>query len=242
MPSRAPMRLVARQAMDFGGRSGLSALISPPSWRAKTQSSAIRARILRRPLEGIANCTVIQGHARFLSPTAVQVGDEVLEAERFFVDVGGRAILPDFPGRDQVRTLTNTTLLDSIACPSVSSSLAELCRTRVRHGFFRRLARGITVVKGGAPRVARGRGSLGRDPRNPRGEGHRDPADSSASNSNRASADIAVGVKCMSGEPEVLGFACPARGSAAPEHGRSRARGRGREGRRARLCRRRRDS
>ena len=61
-------------------------------------------------LQGMANCTVIRGHARFLSPTTVAVGDDVLEAERFFINVGARAIIPDFPGRDQVRTLTNTTL------------------------------------------------------------------------------------------------------------------------------------
>ncbi len=49
-------------------------------------------------LEGMANCTVIRGHARFLSPTTIQVGDDVLEAESFFINVGGRAVIPDFPG------------------------------------------------------------------------------------------------------------------------------------------------
>ena len=51
----------------------------------------------------MANCTLIEGHARFLSPTTIQVGDDVLEAERFFINVGGRAIMPDLPGVDQVQ-------------------------------------------------------------------------------------------------------------------------------------------
>ena len=48
-------------------------------------------------LKGMANCTVVEGHARFLSPTAVRVGDDVLEGTRFFINVGCRADAPDFP-------------------------------------------------------------------------------------------------------------------------------------------------
>src|SRR5215831_12951355 len=44
-------------------------------------------------LEGMANCTIVRGHARFLSPTTVAVGKDVLEAERFFINVGARAII-----------------------------------------------------------------------------------------------------------------------------------------------------
>jgi len=59
-------------------------------------------------LNGLANCTLIEGQARFLSQTTVEVGPDTLEAERIFINVGCRAIAPDFPGSDQVRTLTNS--------------------------------------------------------------------------------------------------------------------------------------
>ncbi len=54
-------------------------------------------------LRGMANCTLIEGQARFVSPAAVRVGDDTIEAERFFINVGCRAVRPDFPGIDQVK-------------------------------------------------------------------------------------------------------------------------------------------
>ena len=46
------------------------------------------------PSEERAECTVYQGHGRFVSPREVQVGDEVLGAEKIFINVGGRASRP----------------------------------------------------------------------------------------------------------------------------------------------------
>ena len=46
----------------------------------------------------------INGHARFLSPREVQVGDDVLTADRIFINTGGRALVPDMPGVDKVDT------------------------------------------------------------------------------------------------------------------------------------------
>jgi pyruvate/2-oxoglutarate dehydrogenase complex dihydrolipoamide dehydrogenase (E3) component len=49
-------------------------------------------------LRGMANCTVYQGHARFESPKEVSVGAERLTADRIFINVGGRAVVPQMPG------------------------------------------------------------------------------------------------------------------------------------------------
>ena len=40
------------------------------------------------------NCTVIQGHARFQSSNTVVVNDEVLQADKIYINVGGRALFP----------------------------------------------------------------------------------------------------------------------------------------------------
>src|SRR5690242_21942013 len=37
-------------------------------------------------LEGMANCTLIRGHARFTDPHTVRVGDQVLQADRIFLN------------------------------------------------------------------------------------------------------------------------------------------------------------
>ena len=52
---------------------------------------------LRSWLEGMKGCTVVDGHARFVSPHAVEVAGETLEAEHVFINVGARAAIPDFP-------------------------------------------------------------------------------------------------------------------------------------------------
>ena len=52
----------------------------------------------------MTGCTVFQGHARFESPTIVRVGDEQLTAPRIFINVGGRAGVPDMPGVDACPT------------------------------------------------------------------------------------------------------------------------------------------
>jgi pyruvate/2-oxoglutarate dehydrogenase complex dihydrolipoamide dehydrogenase (E3) component len=62
-------------------------------------------------LRGLANCTVMQGHARFTSSSSVVVNDETLEADRIYINVGGRATIPDFPGIHDVPFLTNSSMM-----------------------------------------------------------------------------------------------------------------------------------
>jgi pyruvate/2-oxoglutarate dehydrogenase complex dihydrolipoamide dehydrogenase (E3) component len=63
-------------------------------------------------LRGMENCTVYTGHARFESAHEVRVGDEVLEADQIFLNVGGRAVIPALPGIDKVKYLDNVSLLE----------------------------------------------------------------------------------------------------------------------------------
>jgi pyruvate/2-oxoglutarate dehydrogenase complex dihydrolipoamide dehydrogenase (E3) component len=63
-------------------------------------------------LRGLEHCTVIQGHARFESSHSVAVNDEVLQADKIFINVGGRATVPAFPGIHDVAFLTNSAMVD----------------------------------------------------------------------------------------------------------------------------------
>jgi pyruvate/2-oxoglutarate dehydrogenase complex dihydrolipoamide dehydrogenase (E3) component len=63
-------------------------------------------------MKGLENGTVYEGHARFESAHEVRVGDEVLSAPEIFINVGGRAIVPEMPGIDEAAYLTNSTILD----------------------------------------------------------------------------------------------------------------------------------
>src|SRR5262245_46315508 len=63
-------------------------------------------------LKGTENLTVFEGHARFASAHQIRVGNELLEADKIFINVGGRASTPPMPGLDQVRYLNNSTMMD----------------------------------------------------------------------------------------------------------------------------------
>jgi pyruvate/2-oxoglutarate dehydrogenase complex dihydrolipoamide dehydrogenase (E3) component len=62
-------------------------------------------------LKGMQNCTVYQGHARLESPKEVRVGSELLTADRIFINVGGRAVVPSMPGVNEIPYLNNSSMM-----------------------------------------------------------------------------------------------------------------------------------
>jgi pyruvate/2-oxoglutarate dehydrogenase complex dihydrolipoamide dehydrogenase (E3) component len=61
---------------------------------------------------GMRNVTLIRGQARFTGPRALEVGGRALRADRVFLNVGGRALVPDIPGVKDVPFLINSTMMD----------------------------------------------------------------------------------------------------------------------------------
>ena len=78
--------------------------------RADTVSTNARTGV-EKWLRGMDRLTVIEGHARFEGPGVVRVGESLLKAPRIFINVGGRANVPDMPGVGTVDYLTNTSIL-----------------------------------------------------------------------------------------------------------------------------------
>jgi pyruvate/2-oxoglutarate dehydrogenase complex dihydrolipoamide dehydrogenase (E3) component len=82
--------------------------------RAKARADAVSTdsrRGIESSLRETNRCTVLQGHARFVSRDTVQVDDETLRAERIFVNVGGRARVSAIGGIGDVTYLTNSSIL-----------------------------------------------------------------------------------------------------------------------------------
>lgn len=61
-------------------------------------------------LKNTENLTVFEGHARFEGPNTVSVGDQLLKAGQIFINVGGRAVVPE--GFKDVKYLTNSTIMN----------------------------------------------------------------------------------------------------------------------------------
>lgn len=147
---------VARRAADFG------VLIDGPvridMRKVKSRADAVIADArgnLSRWLGGMERLTLVEGHARFLGPDTLAVGDETLTAPRIFLNVGGRAMLPDMPGSDDVELLTSTSIL---ALDEVPRHLVVIGGSYIGLEYaqmYRRFGAEVTVVERGPRLVAR---------------------------------------------------------------------------------------
>ena len=104
---------LARRAADYGVMIDSPVRVDMQRVKArKDQVADTASSNVEKWLKGTPNLTVIEGHARFESPKSVSVNGETIEANEFFINVGGRALVPAMPGLDQVNYLTNSTIMD----------------------------------------------------------------------------------------------------------------------------------
>jgi pyruvate/2-oxoglutarate dehydrogenase complex dihydrolipoamide dehydrogenase (E3) component len=90
---------------------------------------------------------LIHGHARFVSPHAVAIDGRTLEAERIFIDVGARPLVPDLAGVNDVSYLDSTSMLELNFAPEhlvvVGGSYVGLEFAQM----FRRFGSRVTIVE-----------------------------------------------------------------------------------------------
>ena len=91
---------LARRAAEFGVNTGGSVSVDMKRVKARKDEISGKSRTgVESWLKGMENCTVYEGHARFESAREVSVGDDRLTADKIFINVGGRARVPELPGR-----------------------------------------------------------------------------------------------------------------------------------------------
>lgn len=88
----------------------------------KVDMRAVKARkdgIVAQSNQGVTNwmktmdtLTVYEGHGRLESANTVRVNGELLEAGKIILNVGGRALVPEMPGLDEVDYFTNSNIMD----------------------------------------------------------------------------------------------------------------------------------
>jgi pyruvate/2-oxoglutarate dehydrogenase complex dihydrolipoamide dehydrogenase (E3) component len=110
---------------------------------------------IERSLKSLEGCTVYEGHARFVELKAVKVGDQVLRADKIFINVGGRAVVPPIPGLDQVPYLTNSSMMEVDFLPRhlivVGGSYVGLEFAQI----YRRFGSEVTVIELGSRLITR---------------------------------------------------------------------------------------
>jgi pyruvate/2-oxoglutarate dehydrogenase complex dihydrolipoamide dehydrogenase (E3) component len=198
---------LARRAADYGVMLDAPPRIDMARVKARADTVTANARAgVERWLRGMPGCTVIKGHARFVAPDTVSVGEERLSAPRIFINVGGRAVVPSLPGVDQVTYLTNTSLLALDRLPEhlivVGGSYIGLEFAQV----YRRFGAAVTIVEMQQRLVPREDEDVSRAIREIiEGEGIAVRTGAECIRLAPRAEGIAVDVDCTEGDPEIVG-------------------------------------
>ena len=144
---------MARRGADYGFDIAGEVKVDMKRVKArKDYVAGLSNRGVERSLKDLENCSVYEGHARFVSPREVEVGAGKLGSDRIFINVGGRAAVPEIPGLDEADYLTNSSMMDVDFLPR---HLLVLGGSYVGLEFgqmYRRFGSEVTIVEIG-PRV-----------------------------------------------------------------------------------------
>src|ERR1051325_1042151 len=198
---------VARRGAEYG--FDVNGDLHVDMKRVKARKDEISGRSnkgVEEKLRGLKNCTVIEGHALFQSSSTVVVNDDVLEADKIFINVGGRASVPSLKGINDVPFLTNSSMMGIDLLPEhlviVGGSYVGLEFAQM----YRRFGSEVTIVEM-APRL------IGREDEDVsaavrdilEAEGIRVRLNAKCISLANHDGRIAVGVQCDEDPPEVLG-------------------------------------
>lgn len=146
---------MARRGSDYGfSTTGVN--VDMPAVAARARKVILDSRHGNETwLEGMANVELIRGHARFEGPTTVNVDGRHLTAPRIFINVGGRAAIPDMPGLHDVPFLTNTGI---VALETLPRHLVVVGGSYIGLEFaqmYRRFGAEVTVIERNRRLIAR---------------------------------------------------------------------------------------
>ena len=144
---------VVRRAADYGVRVEGAVKVDMKAVKARKDAVVALSRDgVEQSLKALEGCTVYEGHGRFVAEKKVAVNASELTADRIFINVGARAVIPPIPGLDHVPYLTNSSMMDVDFLPA---HLIILGGSYVGLEFaqaYRRFGSEVTVVEA-APRL-----------------------------------------------------------------------------------------
>jgi pyruvate/2-oxoglutarate dehydrogenase complex dihydrolipoamide dehydrogenase (E3) component len=198
---------LARRGAEFG--FDINGDVRADMKRVKARKDEISGRSnkgVEAWLRGLKNCTVIQGHARFESPHSVVVNDESLESDKIFINVGGRAAVPELPGIHHVPFFTNSSIMDVDFLPEhlviVGGSYIGLEFAQM----YRRFGSEVTIVEMGPRLIGREDEDISEAVQKiVENEGIRVRLNAKCISLAKRDGGISVGVDCDEAPPEVSG-------------------------------------
>jgi pyruvate/2-oxoglutarate dehydrogenase complex dihydrolipoamide dehydrogenase (E3) component len=197
---------VARRGTEYGFANGN---VQVDMKRVKARKDEVAGRSnkgVELSLRELKRCTVIEGHARFQSSHAVLVNDEILEADKIYLNVGGRASVPPIKGINDVPFLTNSSMMDVDFLPEhlviVGGSYVGLEFAQM----YRRFGSEVTIIEMGPRLIGREDEDVSAEVRDIlERDGIGILLNAKCISLAKHDGRIAVGVECADGPPEVLG-------------------------------------
>ena len=122
-----PSKILVHKAQTYfearrGAEFGLNMSSSRPDWARlmadkEATVSRLRTEHFTGPLDGDERIDLLQGHARFISPHELQVGGEIVRADKFIIATGGVPRVVRIPGLERIRYLTSYSVCHVNALP-----------------------------------------------------------------------------------------------------------------------------
>jgi pyruvate/2-oxoglutarate dehydrogenase complex dihydrolipoamide dehydrogenase (E3) component len=198
---------LARRGREYGLKSSGKILVDMK--RVKARKDAVVGKSssgVGKWMRGTEGITVIRGHARFTDKKTLVVGKEQLTANQIFLDVGGRPLVPQMPGLDEVPFLTNQSIMDVDFVPRhlivVGGSYVGLEFAQM----YRRFGSRVTVVEMGPRLVAREDEDVSQAIKEfLEGEGIEVRLEAQCLSAKKTAAGVSIGIECGKGAPRASG-------------------------------------
>ena len=198
---------LARRGGEYG--VNIAGEIRVDMKKVKARKDAIvasSAKGVESGLRGNPNITVCGGHARFESANEVSVGADRLTAPKIFINVGGRALVPDMPGIEQISYLTNSSMMDVDFLPRHLVIVGGGYIGLEFGQMFRRFGSEVTIVEMAPRLIKREDVDISEAVRQiMENEGVQVRLNATCIAFRKEGDDIAVGVDCEQGSPEEIG-------------------------------------
>ena len=146
---------VARQASNYGITIDSPIRVDMKKVKARKDEIVKQSNEgVQKWMEGLQNSTVFHGHGRFESANTVRVGDELLEAEKIFINVGARARMPADLNLNG-KALNNSSMMDVDFLPE-HLVIAGGSYIGLEFGqMYRRFGSQVTIVEMGPRLIGR---------------------------------------------------------------------------------------
>jgi len=198
---------IANRSTDFG------VMIDGPVRVDMQRVKARKDEVVRQSNQGVENwlrnmpgLSVYEDHACFEDAHTVRAGDNLMQADKIFINVGARPSVPDMPGLDEVDHLTSSSMMEVDFLPEhlliIGGSYIGLEFAQM----YRRFGARVTVVEKGARLIGREDEDVSAAVKAIlEGEGIDIRLNAECIRMERRGARVIIGIDCEAGDKEVIG-------------------------------------